>query len=117
MSIWGPSPPGLPNRDQSETLPVPAKYIWGALIAYVVMAGVVMAMHPQRIAVDHGRLPCQDLGLSLFSGKQHRHDNEGEAHQDDSALPLAASGSEDAYPAIVALWLLNSIYTEPPTSW
>jgi len=29
----------------SRTLPVAAKYMWGALIAYVVMAGIVMATH------------------------------------------------------------------------
>ena len=29
----------------SVTLVMPAKYIWGALILYVLMAGLVVAMH------------------------------------------------------------------------
>ena len=30
---------------------MPAKYIWGALIGYVIMAGIVMAIHPS--SADH----------------------------------------------------------------
>jgi hypothetical protein len=47
-------------------------------------------------------LPGQDLGLTLFSHEQHRRSNEGEADQDGSASPAAASGSEDTHSGIVA---------------
>jgi hypothetical protein len=36
----------------SETLPVPAKYIWGALILYVLGAAVVGVMHPSSNEVE-----------------------------------------------------------------
>ena len=41
-----------PMGSVSETLPVPAKYIWGALILYVLGVGVVGVMHPSSNEIE-----------------------------------------------------------------
>jgi hypothetical protein len=60
------------------------------------------ARHPQRIAIDHGRLSGQHVGFPLLCRHKPNTSKEDDPnHQGDGSSAMAA-GSESAHPAIVS---------------